>query len=319
MDREAQQLKLPDRRNLGYGEFGALNGLPVLYNHGFPASRLEARLVEEEAASLGLRLIAVDRPGFGLSTPQPGRGLLDWPGDIITLADHLGLERFAMLGVSGGGPATLACAVELADRLSAVTIVCGLGPVAEPRLRQGMPWPARFSFGLAHRVPFVAGILFGRLIGPLLKRTPELTLWLLTIAAPAADRRFLERPAIRRRFSDSLREAFRQGGRGAASELILLARTWPFQLARIEIPLELWHGRKDATVPFGHAEHLASRLAAVTCRYFTDEGHFSLPLDHAGAILESLRNRHLERVATGHPSGEARRPAAGRNFGMGSG
>lgn len=312
MDTASRLLELPDRRLLGYAEFGALDGLPLFYNHGFPASRLEARLVESEAAKLGLRLIAVDRPGFGLSTPQPGRGLLDWPRDIVRLADHLGLERFAMLGVSGGGPATLACAWELADRLSAVSIVCGLGPVAETDLRQAMHWPARFSFGLARQAPGITGILFGRLIGPLLGRTPELTLRLLTIAAPAADRRFLQRPKIRRRLTDSLREAFRQGGQGPASELILLTTPWPFQLERIKIPIELWHGRKDATVPFCHAEHLAARLAAVTCRYFTDEGHFSLPLGQAGAIFESLRSRHLAGVAAVNPSGKSVPPAAAR-------
>ena len=237
MDRTAQQIELPDGRMLGFAELGSTDGTPIIYNHGFPASRLEARLVESQATELGVRLIAVDRPGLGLSTPKPGRTLSDWPVDITCLADHLGLDRFAMLGVSGGGPATLACAFHLAERLTAVSLVCGLGPVAETDLLRIMHWPARFSFGVARRFPLLARILFGSLIGPLLARSPELTLRLLTVSSPAADVSVLNEETIRERLVDSLREAFRQGGKGPTAELILQATPWPFPIAGIRLPV----------------------------------------------------------------------------------
>jgi pimeloyl-ACP methyl ester carboxylesterase len=296
MDPTAQQLELPDGRLLGYAEFGSSDGPPIFYNHGFPASRLEARLVEKEAAELGLRLIAVDRPGIGLSSLQPGRTLLDWPADIARLADHLGLPRFAMLGVSGGGPATLACACRLAERLTAVSIVCGLGEVAEPELLRLMNWPARFSFGMARRAPAFAGWLFGNCISPLLKRSPALTLRLLTVAAPPADAAVLRDDTIRQRLAGSMREAFRQGSRGPTAELALLAAPWPFKVAEIRLPIEFWHGRKDATVPFRHCEVLAKSLADVRCHEFLKDGHFSMPIRYAAAILGGLRDRHLERL-----------------------
>jgi len=298
VNRSGQIYDLADGRQLGFAQFGDPAGVPVIYNHGFPASRLEARLVEAEAVTLGLQLIAVDRPGFGLSSPRPGRTLTDWPEDIAALADHLGLARFAMLGVSGGGPATLACASRLANRLTAVTIVCGLGPVCEPELLRQMHWPARFSFGIARSCPTLATLLFGRCIGPLLKRSPNLTLRLLTVASPPVDTAVLRNAAIRQCLADSMREAFRQGGHGPTVELALLAAPWPFPVAGIELPIEFWHGRKDATVPFSHCEVLAERIVAASCREFPQDGHFSMPIRNAAAILGGLRERHLSRVAS---------------------
>lgn len=297
MSHSGQSLELADGRQLGFAQFGDLAGSPVFYNHGFPASRLEARLVAAEAATLGLQLIAVDRPGFGLSSPQPGRTLSDWPADIAALADHLELARFAMLGVSGGGPATLACASQLANRITAVSIVCGLGPVCEPELLRQMHWPARFSFGIARSWPALANALFGHCIGPLLGRFPALTVRLLTVAAPQADAAVLEEPTVRQKLVDSMREAFRQGGHGPTAELVLLAAPWPFGLDAIELPVEFWHGREDATVPFSHCEFLAKRLVAASCHEFPQDGHFSMPIRNAAAILGGLRDRHLGRIA----------------------
>jgi len=297
MNPTALQFTLPDGRQLGYAELGRPDGIPVFYNHGFPASRLEARLVETEATKLDVRLLAVDRPGFGLSSPQPGRSLLDWPADLADLADHLGLPSFAMLGVSGGGPATLACASRLKDRLTAVTLACGLGPIADPKLLRQMHWPARCSFGMARSVPRFSRFLFGTCIGPLLGRYPALTVRLLTVAAPQADAAVLQDPAIREKLADSMREAFRQGGHGPTAELALLANPWPFDVAEIKLPVEIWHGRLDATVPFRHCEVLAERLAAARCREFLLDGHFSMPIRNAAGILGGLRERHLSRIA----------------------
>jgi len=296
MNPTTHQLTLPDGRQLGYIELGRPDGIPVFYNHGFPASRLEARLVEAEATKLGVRLIAADRPGFGHSSPQPGRTLNDWPADIADLADHLGLPFFAMLGVSGGGPATLACACRLKDRLTAVTLACSLGPVADPELLRQMHWPARYSFGMASSAPCFSRFLFGTCIGPLLGRYPALTVRLLTVAAPQADAAVLQDPTIRQKLADSMQEAFRQGGYGPTEELALLANPWPFDVAEIKLPVEIWHGRLDATVPFRHCEVLAVRLAAARCREFLLDGHFSMPIKHAADILGSLKERHLARL-----------------------
>lgn len=301
MNHLEQQLALADGRMLGFAELGPVDGIPVFYNHGFPASRLEAQLIAAAATRLGLHLIAVDRPGFGLSSPQPGRTLLDWPVDIAALADHLKLPRFAMLGVSGGGPATLACARQLPQRLTAVSVVCGLGPVAEPELRRLMQWPARFSFTLSRLTPTGAKILFSRCVSPLLKAFPAVVLKLLTIASPASDAAVLREQYIREVLADCVREAFRQGGAGPTAELALLASPWPFELAAIDLPISFWHGREDATVPFRHCEWLVRQLPSARCHEFLKEGHFSLPIRNAAAILGDLRDRHLSRCGPTAP------------------
>ena len=122
------RLTLPDGRQLAWAEFGTAAGSPVLYCHGFPGSRLEAAFADGTAKHAGVRLIAADRPGVGLSDRLPGRSVLGWVDDIRALGDHLDIERFHVVGVSGGAPYALACAFALPDRIPSVAIVSGVGP-----------------------------------------------------------------------------------------------------------------------------------------------------------------------------------------------
>ena len=125
------RIRLADGRRLGYAEYGDPEGKPLFYCHGFPASRLEAALLDPSARKAGVRVVAADRPGCGLSDFQPDRRIGDWPGDVVELAGALGIDRFAVVGVSGGGPYALACARKIPQRLTAAAVVCGLGPVGE--------------------------------------------------------------------------------------------------------------------------------------------------------------------------------------------
>lgn len=120
---------LPDGRTLGYAQYGLLTGPAIFYLHGLPGSRLEGALFDAPAITPRARIISVDRPGYGLSSPQPDRTILDHAKDIDDLSKHLKLDSYAVLCISGGGPYGLACAATLpADRLKAVLIICGLGP-----------------------------------------------------------------------------------------------------------------------------------------------------------------------------------------------
>jgi pimeloyl-ACP methyl ester carboxylesterase len=134
--------QLPDGRMIGYAEYGTEQGKPLFYFHGWPSSRIEfgGYKGDEIAWRLNVHVIAVARPGFGLSSYQPYHRLLDWPKEIAFLADHLGLQRFAILGYSANRPYTLACAYALADRLTAVGVVSGLAPpLSAPGATKGMP------------------------------------------------------------------------------------------------------------------------------------------------------------------------------------
>ncbi len=114
----SHQLQLRDGRRLGYVDYGDPAGRPVLLFPGVPGSRLQGHPDRSIAGALGVRLIGVDRPGYGLSDDKRGRTLLDWPDDVVTLADHLGLERFALLSISGGGAYAAACAWKIPERLA---------------------------------------------------------------------------------------------------------------------------------------------------------------------------------------------------------
>src|SRR5271165_3932842 len=129
---------LADGRDLGWLELGDPDGAPALAFHGTPGSRLQLALDETSIRHAGVRLVCPDRPGYGLSTFQPGRRLVDWPGDVAQLADHLEIGDFAVMGISGGGPHAAVCAALLGRRVTAAAIVSGVGPLTDPRASEGM-------------------------------------------------------------------------------------------------------------------------------------------------------------------------------------
>jgi pimeloyl-ACP methyl ester carboxylesterase len=148
-------IRLRDGRILGYAEYGDPSGSPAFIFHGFPGSRLEAALAHEAAIRAHVRVICPDRPGMGLSTFQPGRTMLDWPSDVMGLADALGVDRFAVGGISGGGPYAAACAFRIADRLTGAAIISGIGPPDVPGAAAGMHTLDRGLLMLARRAPWL--------------------------------------------------------------------------------------------------------------------------------------------------------------------
>lgn len=236
---------------------------------------------------LNVRFIAPDRPGYGLSDFQAERRISEWPRDLLELADALSLGRFAVLGISGGGPYAVACAAAIPERLTAVGIVCGLGRVDIGANVAGMNPFARFSFALARRAPWLSRT-FNRALGPVLRGSPRWGLKLLAAELPPPDREVLSDPQVFGRFAASFREAFRQGARGAALDLTLYARPWEAGLASIRVPFHLWHGEQDTTVPVEMGRWLAREVAGCRARFYSDEGHFSLPVRRMDEILAAL-------------------------------
>ncbi len=259
-----------------------------MYCHGFPASRLEAGLTGTVARELRLRVVAPDRPGYGASDHQTNRGLTDWPRHIAALADALMLDRFSVLGVSGGGPYALACAALLVKRVIRTTVVCGLGPMDEPRYYRQLRAPARAAFALSRHFPNLAESSFNTILAPFMRRRPEQILTWLTRTAAAVDREILRIPEVRNTLVAALREAFAQGGRGAYSDLALYSRPWNFDLHSITAPVHLWHGGQDRTVPLAVGEHVAASLVHCRKEFLPSEGHYSLPIRHMRSILMGL-------------------------------
>jgi len=281
-------VRLPDGRTLAYAEFGDPAGRPAFYFHGFPGSRLEGALVHAPAAREGVRVLAVDRPGYGGSDDLPGRTLLDWPDDVAALADALGIARFTVIGASGGGPYVAACALRLHERLDGAGILCGMGPVDDPALVREMMALYRVGLHVARRVPGFSRPLFA-LLAPAFRARPEFFLRRVAASVGEADREFFERPECVAVFVDTFREAFRGGPHGAARDGQLYAQPWGFRLEDIRAPVHLWHGERDAIVPVALAREVAARIPDCRATFFPDDGHFSIAIRRADEIVHAFR------------------------------
>lgn len=268
--RANQTIQLSDGRQLGFADWGVSGGSPVLFFHGWPGSRLEGRLGDDAARACGVRLIALDRPGMGLSDFQPRRSLIDWPDDVVELAEALGLDRFAVLGISGGGPYAAACAWKLSDRLSAAGIVSSLAPLEVPGAVAGMGRRNRLSFQLVGRVGVLRRALFAA-IGFSVRRRPERVLE--RGVGTAVDKPYLERSGVRKILEESLSEAFRSGSRGPAWEMGLYVRPWGFRVEEIRTPVYLSHGEQDANAPVTMGRYLAASIPECRSSFYPGEGH----------------------------------------------
>jgi len=262
-------IRLRDGRELGYGEWGDPGGWPLLYFHGWPGSRLEARLADEAAREKGVRLIAVDRPGMGLSEYEPGRTLADWPADVLELAEALGLDRFAVLGISGGGPYAAVCAWKLSRHLTGAGLVSCLAPPDVSGLNAGMSRRNRVAFQLIGRLGVLRRVLFA-VTALSVRRRPDRV---LERGVAEVDKRYLDRPEVKEVLVESLSEAFRGGSRGCAWEMGLYARPWGFRLEEIQTPVHLWHGEQDANAPVAMGRYLASVIPDCQATFYPGEGH----------------------------------------------
>lgn len=279
-------LILPDGRRLGWCEYGDPHGEPLFAFHGTPGARPMIRVIDAEARNHGVRIIAPDRPGFGISDFQPERTLLDWPPDLCALADHLGLERFGVTGVSGGGPYALACAYAIPQRLTTVGVVSGIGPVAESGLHTALTHSPLAGLALLQRAPrlihaVTASVAFG------LHRFPDKVFKSLLAVSSASDCEVLQRPAVRQCLLEAFSEAFRHGVQGISHEVVLFGRAWGFDLRRITIPVQLWHGKADQQVPVALGRYMALRLPQCRATFLPDAGHYWI-FDHQGELLKAL-------------------------------
>ncbi len=281
-----QTLPLRDGRNLGFAVYGDPDGTPEFFLHGFPGSRLEARIADKVAARLGIRVIALDRPGFGLSDFKPGRTIADWPDDLVEAADILGADRFPVIGLSAGGPYAAACAFSIPHRLTSVAIVSGMGPLDTPGATEGMPRSGRVFFALAPRLPWITRLAMWW-IGRQARHDAGRLLDKISAGLPPADKAVLARPEVRLTFRDDIAEAFRRGSRGPAWELSLLARPWGFRLEDIKMEVHIWHGEADMIVSPSMGRHLASAIPNSRVRFYPGEGH-TLAVDRMEEIQTSL-------------------------------
>jgi pimeloyl-ACP methyl ester carboxylesterase len=278
---------LRDGRNLGFAEYGSTEGYPIIYFHGWPSSRLEAGALHNVCSEMAVRLIAPDRPGLGRSDFLPRRSIPDFSSDVMELAERLGLERFAALGVSGGGPYAAACAARIPQRLSAALLVCSVGPSDAPDATKGMVAVNRWLLNLARHFPRVAQCVAGACLWAIWRKGDQAIPRQIEARLPPADRQALSSADLRRTLTASSVEALRGGVCAAAADGLLYGKPWGFQFQEIRIPTFLWHGEMDVVVPSTMGHYLANHIPGCQARFYPNDGHFSLPFTRVREILSA--------------------------------
>ena len=304
--RQNQTFVLPDGRTLGYAEYGSTNGHPLLYFHGYPSSRLEASPIDDIASRHSIRVLALDRPGFGLSSPQPHRRILDWPADVQAFAQGMGIARFTVFGVSGGGPFALACAHAFPSH-----VLTGVGLFAT-----APPWAAGAQhMALYRRLMSVAANHWPSGLRVTMSALVGMVRWLMTLR-PVTRRidRWLEaqrrkdecepgaalvedgvsnRTTVQRR-EDLLRmlidEPFAQNAEAAVHEARLLSSPeWGFRFEDVEYNVvRIWHGADDKNSPVATIRYLAERLPHSVLHEFEGDTHYTMFKHLEGALSELI-------------------------------
>jgi pimeloyl-ACP methyl ester carboxylesterase len=285
----AQTICISDGRSLGYAEFGDPTGQAMVYCHGFASSRLEAALLDAVARKHRIRLIAPDRPGHGLSSYKPDRLIKDWPDDVVELTNALGINRFLVLGVSGGGPYALACGWKTPARVESITVISGLGQLSDSETIRDMRWYLRPVLSLGRDEPRLLSIVTG-IIGHVAIRWPAIFMRILVHnLVPPDSLAFKTHPEIRKILLNSIQEALRQDHNGVTQDLILYTDSWGFKPEQVMTHIHVWHGTDDPVVPVAHARALIAKLPHVHQHILQNDGHYSVPLNHMDSIFRMLR------------------------------
>ena len=287
--KEDEAITLPDGRALGYADYGDPGGKPVLFFHGWPSSRLQAAYLDDDARVRGIRLLALDRPGIGRSDFLPQRRFGDWPQDVTDFADALGIERFPIFGISGGGPYALATSVKLAERVERTAVLCGAPPLAEKADRSHMHWAYRTLSGLKslRRTAIPMLIPLSRwMIARGADRAPMS--WMLK-SVPKRDQQAIRSGNGWDMVTRSYLQAVANGAQTIVTEGELYVEPWDFRPEDIRSPVRFWHGLADANLPCKVAQKLADRVPNSEGSWVEGEGHYSLAVYHSTEVLDWLK------------------------------
>ncbi|OBH15561.1 alpha/beta fold hydrolase [Mycolicibacter sinensis] len=275
-------------RQLGFAEFGAPQGRAMFWLHGTPGARrqipVEARIYAKEA---NIRLIGVDRPGIGSSTPYQYQTVSQFADDLRTVADTLGIDKMAVIGLSGGGPYTLACAAAMPERVVAAGILGGVAPAVGPdAIGSGLMTLARLAEPVLQRAGRPISIVATGLIR-MIRPVAEPALELYALISPEGDRRLLGRPEFKAMFLDDLLNGSRKQLAAPIADAVLFARYWGLRLDEVQVPVHWWHGDADHIIPFAHGEHAVSLLPDARLYPIPGESHLA-GLGRAEEILRTM-------------------------------
>ncbi len=279
--------QLADGRNLAYSEYGNLNGEPVFHCHSVLGSRLEqsfnAKKITEQKA---IRLIVMDRPGYGASDPDPKTSYINWVKDLVQLADHLNIEKFSLTGYAMGGVYALACAYEIPERIKGVALISTcMAPESSMDYENIVPL-YKMNYRLAKHIPKVYSLLSAVLVKGVLS-DPAAFFKQFCERLEQADRDILNSEAFKIEMFASLKEGFRQGGKASSRDVVQLMHDWSFELSDINIPIDIWHGSHDYHVPLVLGKRFAEHIKNTRLFIKEGQGHYMFYM-HWSEILDEL-------------------------------
>lgn len=281
------RMRLNDGRTLGYAAYGDPSGIPVFYEHS--GSRLDIRATSPVAEAMGVRLIALDRPGVGLSDFRPGYRFLDWPDDVAEAADRLEVNRFAIFGHSLGAVFSLAIAYKLPERVTRCAVIGAPAPPDAPGVMTGMHRGNQVLLSLSRRISWpmrAQAAVMARLVKS--SKADRLAQNMLNSLTRPDREVVTNRPELLDDMLDAGRETFRSGTKGAVWANMLYIRPWGFPTQDIRVPVAIWHGREDTNAPVVMAEYLAQAIPGSQLRIMANEGHMSSLMNHIDEILTYL-------------------------------
>jgi len=281
-------VELTDGRSIGFAEYGDPRGAVVFWLHGTPGGRRQIPPRARDIASeRGIRLIGVERPGVGRSTPHLHRNVAGGARDIEQVADRLDVGRFGVIGLSGGGPYVLACAHELPERVVAGAVLGGVAPLCGEEAVSGGPADlARRMSPLLEAFHGPLGHLFWATVFALRPlASPAFDLFIGTM--PEGDQQVMRRPEMKQMFIEDMLLASRPQLHAPIYDMVLFARPWGFSLKDVRVPIRFWHGDADHIVPLDHGEHQARLVPDSDLKVRPREGHMG-NLDAAEEILETI-------------------------------
>ena len=292
MPRPSHTVRLPSGQVIEYGEYGDLNGSPVLFFHGWPSSQRMAEIMDPAAKKLNCRIIAPNRPGIGKSTPIENWNLISWAPLVLQFAETLGLRSFSVLGVSGGGPYALAVAAELPDQVISAGMVSSAPPLADFDDRQGLHPAYRILIRMLRHSPWMIPptLAAAKLISKCPPWRFPMSLILKTLNKP--DKIALCDKSVSGIVMRGFWEAAAGGTEKVISDAEVYLQKWDIDFEAIQCPSIFWHGEQDRNIPARMTTHLASQVPGAEMRLLPDDGHFSPCVNLDEEILQVLLASH---------------------------
>ncbi|TFB25012.1 alpha/beta hydrolase [Filobacillus milosensis] len=273
MSTQNSRFELKDGRILGFNQYGKEDGYPILLFHGTPNSRLMYQPDSNDLEQLNAKLIILERPGYGISDPQPQQTVSDWTHVVKEFINFYSINKFSVAGISGGAPYALACSYHFTNQVETCSIISGFAPInINKELTNGMSSSNQIGFSLASKAPW----LLKQILKPIAKKVrknPEETFDKFMSSFAKNDQAIIKQPSVRNKFIKDMKQAYSQGINGHYEDLIRLVKPWGINLEEISVPVNIWQGEQDQNVPISMARYYDKTLPNSKLHLYEQEGH----------------------------------------------